>query len=340
MLQECMSFGKSIVVDSTLNGTNDSTFSIGALELKASWVNAEALPTDSLHNYYRTTAITGHESTQIDTISVVLLGLHVVGRVVNHPEFIWATFEHESMSPQYDWKTSTSSADSPITTNGKDTLLFTNLGTTNHPQAISTPDTANALPFQQQIAYNIYEFGVPRTNGGDYLTTSQNGKENFDNITSINACVKSNLGVASKWSHYFYKGSIWIDTDHLTPQEQNDIIIGMSVNNNLGNLNMDTLLRGSLALSNITLETYTQTFESFVSADSIPPTFNIHSLEVAQTGNCFGCHSATSNSGSSYSMLYISHLFNGYLSTLQGATSEEARIERVKKVKMILESYK
>lgn len=334
MLNECTQFGNSIAVDSTLAPDNDSTFSIGALELKASWVATDAIPADSLVNYYITDAIFGNATTTIDTVKVALLGLHVVGRVVNHPEFIWATFEHESMSPNYDWTNSTSSTDAIITATTGDTLLFTNLDTTSGSMAITYDGTTNA-PYQAQKAYNLYELGVPRTNGNAFISTTQNGADNFNNITSINACVKSNLGAASKWSHYFYKGSIWIDTDNLTSEEQNTTIIGLSTSNSLGNVSTDTLLRGSLGLSNMTLETYTQTFESFSSH-----TFDIHDLPENKIGNCFGCHTASSNSGDSYSMLYVSHLFNGYLSTLNGATEEEARIERVKKVKMMIESYK
>jgi len=330
MLNECERFGKAII-DSTLSHNNDSTFSIGALELKASWVAADAIPADSLKNYYVTKASFGHESTGIDTIDVVLLGLHVVGRVVNHPEFIWATFEHDAMSPEYDWTNSTDSTDAAISTTAGDSLLFTNLDTTNGAMAITYNSTTNT-PYQVQKAFNLYEFGVPRTNGNAFVVAGQDGSQNFNNISDINACVKTSLG-RSKWSHYFYKGSIWINTDNLTPQEQNDIVIGMSVNNSLGNVSEDTLLRGSLGLSNMTLETYTQTFESFSG-----PTFDIHNLKENQIGNCFGCHSASSNSN--YSMLYISHLFNGYVTSLNGLTDEEGRLDRVKEVKKMVQSFK
>ena len=33
------------------------------------------------------------------TVTVALLGLHVVGQTVNHPEFLWGTFEHKMNSP-------------------------------------------------------------------------------------------------------------------------------------------------------------------------------------------------------------------------------------------------
>ena len=33
------------------------------------------------------------------TVTVALFGLHVVGQTVNHPEFLWGTFEHKMNSP-------------------------------------------------------------------------------------------------------------------------------------------------------------------------------------------------------------------------------------------------
>lgn len=34
------------------------------------------------------------------TVTVALVGLHVVGTTINHPEFLWATFEHKLNSPE------------------------------------------------------------------------------------------------------------------------------------------------------------------------------------------------------------------------------------------------
>jgi len=242
------------------------------------------------------------------------------------------------MSPEYDWTNSTSSTDATLSTTAGDSLLFTDLDTTIGWKAI-TYDSAASAPYQVQKAFNLYELGVPRTNGNEFIITSQDGPENFDNITNINTCVKANLGSDSKWAHYFYKGSIWINTDDLTPQEQNDTIIGLSKTGILGNITVNTLLKGSVGLSNITLETYTQTFESFDTT-----IFDIHNLKENQIGNCFGCHSATYSVkpyDTTYtSMIYISHLFNGYLGRLKGKTDEEARKERVNEIKQMVRSIK
>jgi len=39
-------------------------------------------------------------------------------------------------------------------------------------------------------------------------------------------------------------------------------------------------------------------------------------------------------------MLYISHLFNGYVTSLNGLTDEEGRLDRVKEVKKMVQSFK
>lgn len=79
----------------------DLEFPPGALELKAAWkiVEAHENPTD----YYTMKArvpVLKNEADEVvatgatRTVTVALLSLHVVGVIEDHPEFIWATFEH------------------------------------------------------------------------------------------------------------------------------------------------------------------------------------------------------------------------------------------------------
>ena len=39
------------------------------------------------------------DRTKAESVTVALIGLHVVGVVEDHPEFVWATFEHEDNAP-------------------------------------------------------------------------------------------------------------------------------------------------------------------------------------------------------------------------------------------------
>src|ERR1700753_2984793 len=80
-------------------------FPSGSLELKSSW--KIVTPGEDVSHYYTTKAwvakfVVINGKTQIDPTqtrqeTVALLGIHVVGVVDNHPEFIWATFEHDDL---------------------------------------------------------------------------------------------------------------------------------------------------------------------------------------------------------------------------------------------------
>jgi len=86
----------------------DITFPVGSLELKTSWINASVLKDTT--SYF----ITKGEINGVKT-RVALLGMHVVGVVENHPEFVWATFEHQNLAPAYDWSKATPTTDAPVT---------------------------------------------------------------------------------------------------------------------------------------------------------------------------------------------------------------------------------
>ena len=324
MLGSSINF-KSMLLNKKLSPTNDSTFPNGALELKVAWVDATAISEDEIANYYTTLAEvdTGNGSEKSYT-KVALLGMHVVGRVINHPEFIWATFEHASMSPDYDWAATTSSTDAPIT-NASDMLLFKK-GTVNGTSPIVW-DKASNTPFTPSEAFNVYHHGVPRVPGGGFLPTKQNGDTNYKNIISINKCVRKGLG-SDVWGNYFYKGSIWINMDGTTPAEQAKRITEFG--GGLGNIENDTNLRGSLGISNITMETYTQVF--------VDTAAKFHALSPNSIGNCMSCHTGQPRyivlNGDTLrgqlSPLYVSHLFRSYLDVNEKTSMAKARLLRVR----------
>jgi hypothetical protein len=311
MLNECRKYGKLIIHDS-IGRTNDKTFSIGAFVLKASWVSVNAIPADSIKNYYVTKAQFGL-GTNVDTSSVALLGLHVVGRVINHPEFIWATFEHYNMAPNYNWDSTTIKKDHVIS-GETETLLFTK-GTTNGTASINW-DVEKEQPYKAQQVYNLYTLGQPETAEKNDFSTEVSERKNYISIAHLNKCVKDSLG-KDKWANYFYKGSVWVDTDDLTNRVQIDTIKKISADGSIGILKKGTILRGSIALSNISMETYTQAFQGYNNGN-----FYIHDITSANVANCFGCHTAINDSTNKSSLLYVSHLFNNYLYRLEKHTEK------------------
>jgi hypothetical protein len=135
------------------------------------------------------------------------------------------------------------------------------------------------------------------------MTTSQSGQTEFQNVDGINQCVKSQL--TDVWANYFYNGSLWLNTDGKSPLQQAQLID--SLGGNMGNATPGSFARGSLNCANVTMETFTQTFDTLISQ-----------INVGSLANCFSCHSSQSFRGNNLSPIYLSHSFQGYLLDLQG----------------------
>lgn len=315
---------KAIIAASEINGgklpySNLETFPVGSLELKVSWISADAIPKAKLADYFVTKAAVQNKNGQYTAKSVALLGMHVVGVVKNHPEFIWATFEHKDMAPVYDWKNNA--------VNSAAEMLFYESGKTSGLQGIKW-DKTTKKPLTPNKAFVLYEYGVPKVLGTNaYMATSQSEPVNFDNIDNINKCVASKLKDVFK--NYFYNGSIWLDTDGLSPAQQANII----VKNKISSVLPDSLARGSSNLANITMETYTQTFKS-----------DVHDIAAANLVNCFTCHQSQNfdtTRGIGKSPLYLSHVFESYLyttkpkvETSKNANLKTKRIDETKALKL------
>ncbi|WP_052752932.1 hypothetical protein [Kordia zhangzhouensis] len=293
------------IASGKLQPANSQAFPVGSFELKTSWVSTEVIPESERGNYYTTNA-----SIDGTTTEVAMLGMHVVGVVENHPEFIWATFEHNSLAPAFDWTTGTASADS-------ETLLFKK-GSTSSIDGIYWNSKTGA-PNAASEAYILFEYGVPRVQGApdsNFMETSQSEPLNYNNIQNINNCVAENL--SDVWNNYAYSGSIWVNTDGLTPAEQ--VALLKNEGYNLGKATPGSVTRGSVNAANITMETYTQTFNSSLS-----------SIDASNLANCLSCHNAKSFSGNQpTSPLYISHVFNGYLESQKGTSKKDIKLMKVK----------
>jgi len=305
MFKAAHAFKDSIVIEKTLDPNNSASFPVSSLELKVSWVDASVIPSDQLSNYFITVAaLSSDGGITFTNTNVALLGMHVVGVVENHPEFIWATFEHNDLAPNYNWKTNAA-------TSTTEKLLFKSTSTSGI-DGITWVDSTKAtiVPYK---AFDLFQFGVP-VNADGYLETSQSEPLNFNNIEGINICVKNNL--KDVWANYFYNGSIWLDTDGMSKQQQANVISGLR--NCIANADVGSFARGSLNSANVTMETYTQTFQD-----------SIHKIDVGNLASCFSCHSGESYTGMS-SPIYLSHIFNSFILSESGKTLDEIELLKAK----------
>ncbi|SEC92264.1 hypothetical protein SAMN04489761_3975 [Tenacibaculum sp. MAR_2009_124] len=303
--ESALKFGE-IIKNDTVKRNNNFTFPFGSLELKASWVATSALPKEEVNNYYTTMAQVIQKNKGKRNIEVALSGMHVVGVVENHPEFIWATFEHDDLAPNYNWEENKASSEN-------EKLLFSKGSVENSINGIKwdRTDRKNQKPVETYKVYDLFQYGVPRNPDGTFMETSQGGEKNFNNVNDINNCVKKNL--KDVWKNYFYNGSIWLNTDGMSPEAQAAKIVELGEGISSGE--KGALTRGSLNCANVTMESFTQTFEN-----------GIQKVNVKTLANCFSCHNSVSFKTDYRSPLYLSHVFDAYAKGLQGHSKDEVEM--------------
>jgi hypothetical protein len=295
------------IIKKGMPDSNLITFPVGSFEMKVSWVPITAIPAEKLPMYFVTTAsLSRDRGKTFANTKMAMVGMHIVGVVQNHPEFIWATFEHNELAPNYDWKANTASSSSD--------KLFFKTGSVSGIDGILY-DTSTGLGKKPYQVFDLFQYGVPKNPTDTFMTTSQKEPLNFNNIQGINQCVQSQL--KDVWANYFYNGSLWLNLDGTTPAQQASIIDSLAYA--IGSGTPGSLARGSLNCSNVTMESFTQTFKKDISQ------VNVNSL-----ANCFSCHaSPTFKKGSTArSPLYLSHIFQDYL------LSKKNTVETVEKMKL------
>lgn len=298
-------FARKIQHDS-LAASNTESFPVGSFELKVAWVPLSAIPAAKQGNYFTTTAsLSMNGGTSFVNTPVALIGMHVVGIVQNHPEFIWATFEHDDLAPNYDW-----AANSASSTSNK--LLFKSSSTSGINGILY--DTNTCLGVAPNQVFDLFQYGIPRNPDGSFMNTSQQEPADFANVEGINQCVKSQL--KDVWNNYFYNGSLWLNTDGKSSTQQTALIDSLGYA--ISNATPGSYARGSVNCANVTMETFTQTFQN-----------NIGAINVSTLANCFSCHSAPSfNNSNNLSPLYLSHVFQDYLLEQQG--NNFRKVEQIK----------
>lgn len=252
----------------------DSSFAVGDAVFKATWLRldpgqappAGAYTTQAqvpvLENNVTPGLITIRPTPgKFVTVTVALIGLHVVGYTENHPEFLWGTFELKNNSPQTPDNTfapSASRSDPKSYTLYKGRTPFSQVNIAalpgaNRPQLRLDPATQKLTPVTNVVLEN--------QTGGE---NQPNGVGNIFAITAQAQGFLSGLkGPQSTFASYSLDGTVW-----MLPNSYN-------LNSN------QTSAVGSVNLANATAETFVQ------NADNTP---------IKNVLNCFLCHNPTSYS--------------------------------------------
>lgn len=278
-------------------GRVDDGFPVGAAVFKAMWLRLDD-PSQAPAGAFVTQAnvpvltvfltadntLYAAPSGQTQTVSVALVGLHVVGRTVNHPEFIWGTFEHKANSPRF----ADGTFDPGSTASDPKSYTLYAAGTPynqTNPQSSQTTATSTATPLSAPstvvtttlVNTPTYTFNPatqkfsPATNvvlanatGGE--TNSPQGPANIKNLNSaaqgfLNGLSPSGGGAAnpqSAFANYDLIGTVWMAPGTLT--------LASNQSNAVGSVN----------LSNSTAETFVQNLAGTTTPNTVQ--------------NCFSCH--------------------------------------------------
>lgn len=243
----------------------------GTLEAKVSWT---ILQEGTHHTYYTVSAsLPGHE----EQLTLGLVGLHLAIWTPHHPEMIWATWEHKTNAPLCNgssaasgWSLASDEAAACLQANatvgpGPSPRCASFNFNTAHPHSSEVPVTGDPINVCRQYAY------------GNQDGTAVNGNDNAANlaaITELNTALVGDEGLLTQlpsdnpmqvWSNYEMVGAIWTKdgADSGPPPVPSTQTQGP------GDANSPQ--RGSLELTNMTLETFQQG-------------------DTSAVPNCFGCH--------------------------------------------------
>jgi hypothetical protein len=249
--------------------TTSGGFVAGTLEIKTSWrVLAGADPT-----YFTMQATLPSGG---DPVTLGLVGFHLVNWTSKHPEFIWSTFEHKTNAPLCDgsdatsgWSLASDAAAQCLAANpspsGTISPNCASFDFNNPPTGLPTP-TPPTGPADEIC--RLYA-------NGNQPGTSINGNDNASNLAAIqqlNAALVGPGGLLTTlpsdnpmavWANYEMVGGLWTKGGAASGN--------LPVPNAGGPADPNSPQRGSLELTNMTMETYQQGAASFIP-------------------NCFGCH--------------------------------------------------
>ncbi|WP_299693125.1 hypothetical protein [uncultured Tateyamaria sp.] len=284
-----------------------------AMELKTSWVDAATLPDASAYVTMPAVvpAYTPNANNTVWTpngtqdLTLALVGIHVVGTVQDHPEFVWATFEHINNAPDVGYYYSNGGTEPvqwPYDSSGSYTFLATDSTATGKNVECMTTTANKDNPNVIEIVAEMKD-GGPVCAGGivpsdtvrvrpwgslpytpDDVNSGKITQDVFDKavknnteLVSLNTNVLSQIAAGDPRKNYVQTGGIWTTT----PQGGGPAPIP--------NQNGDETaqMRGSLDLYNATMETYSQTFAN----------------------SCFFCHNVTQGETNSFGKFQLSHIY-------------------------------
>jgi hypothetical protein len=257
--------------DYTKNAAKDDYFPVGAAVFKATWLrldNGQTAPLGTFTTQAEVPVLTVQNGNAVPvagkfvTVTVALVGLHVVGTTINHPEFLWATFEHKLNSPEQpdNWF-------APTAQSNPNNFTFYQANTPFSQVNIANQNLPATLTFNEatQKFSPVTNVVLVNKTGGE---NQPNGVQNIANLNKASQGFLANQSAAQAvFANYDLIGTVW-----MLPNTY------VTTTPNWWNLNQTNAV-GSVNLANATAETFLQ-----VASNG----------NMANVQNCFLCHNATS----------------------------------------------
>lgn len=258
--------------------STQSGFAAGTFEIKVSW---KILDNPDTSYYTMPASIRGKD------VTLGLVGFHIANWTAKHPEMIWATFEHKNNAPLCDGSSPMPPSGWAFASNDAANCL------TQNPVAPGMPANTACAAFNFNTPDAFTGNTPPATNTpnnvcrmfahGNQPGASINGNDNAANLLAIqelNAQLVGADGLLTKlpdtdpmaiWKHYHLIGGIWTKDG----ADSGNPPVAYTVHEKTGDKIMpgdpSSLQRGSLELTNMSMETFQQG-------------------ETSWAPNCFGCH--------------------------------------------------
>lgn len=213
-----------------------------AIEIKCAWVEAKGLPDSNKFirlkaeiPVYNTSNANDWVPSGSKTVELAMVGMHVVGSTIDHPEMLWATFEHASSTPAaaYNYiNTSNTSVNVPQQTSGFWVFCASNAVAPFNEQHIEMNGT-HIVP--------IGSFTISPSNIRREMPFGMPGSEANSNaeVISTNNSVRSKLDPADVRINYIQTGTTWFIPNSTTQ-------VGTK---KLANTTMETFVQGSNCFS-------------------------------------------------------------------------------------------
>lgn len=205
---------------------------VGTLELKVSWrpIRRE----DPNYNRFYTIKDVTFDDPQTGkcvTRDVAMVGFHLVYAPQNHPELVWATFEHVANAP--DGPCTGATTPPP----GFTRWTYNDAKSTDCTNINQWPSPAPTAPYPVTQVVRNWAYG---TNPDAVF-----GTDNIKQLKALNTSMAALLPGKSVWRNYFLVGSVWTENGALPAEPPTNKEVS-------GNL------VGSALLANATMETFDQ----------------------------------------------------------------------------------